>query len=294
MKASWSRFAPVRPSARVAVTTLAAAALALGGCGDDEEESSSGEETETLAIEMTVTESEESPSELTVPDGIEAGVADITLTNEGEAPHSAQFIRTEGEHDAEEVLEGLDAASSGEPFPEWFFAGGGTGTVSPGESATVTQAMLPDSTYWVVDDEVRGEPEVVELGTTEAGAEPGEIEQTENVVRAVDFAFETESLTAGEPVTLVNEGDEPHHMIAVPFTGDATIEDVETFFQTEEGQPPVDFDSGEFTSVLEGGTSQVTAATLDAGRYALVCFISNRDGGPPHIELGMINEVEVE
>jgi hypothetical protein len=83
-------------------------------------------------------------------------------------------------------------------------------------------------------------------------------------------------------------------MIAQPFVGDATIEDVEKFLKTEKGKPPVDFKSQQGTAVLEGGTSQVSAAELEAGRYALLCFISDREGGPPHVELGMINEVEVE
>jgi hypothetical protein len=79
-----------------------------------------------------------------------------------------------------------------------------------------------------------------------------------------------------------------------PGAGNATIEVVETFFREEEGQPPVDFEQGVFTPVLEGGDEQVSAASLDSGRWALVCLISNREGRPPHIEMGMIDEVEVE
>ena len=32
---------------------------------------------------------------------------------------------------------------------------------------------------------------------------------------------------------------------------------------------------------------------LKAGKYAFVCFISDRAGGPPHVAKGMINEVVV-
>jgi hypothetical protein len=45
--------------------------------------------------------------------------------------------------------------------------------------------------------------------------------------------------------------------------------------------------------VLEGGDRQVTQLHLAVGRYALICFVRNRHGGPRHLELGMINEVRV-
>lgn len=267
----------------------------VGGCGDDESEGESGDEAAApTSLEITASESG-GDAQLEVPESAEAGLAEITLVNEGEQPHSAQLLRVEGEHDAEEVAEGLSAAERGEPFPDWFYAGGGTGTVAPGESATVIQELEAGSTYWAVDDEARSEPPMEPIEITGEAEESVELPATDNVVRAVDFGYESEGLTAGEKVTFVNEGEEPHHMIAVPIPDEeTTIEEVETFFEEEEGPPPVDFEQGEFTSVLEGGTEQVSAATLDEGRYALVCFISNREGGPPHIALGMIDEVEVE
>jgi plastocyanin len=285
---------PRRLRALTAAATLAVASpLTLAACGDDDEESSDAE-TEAAPIELTVTDGagKGAPGEFTLPDSIEPGVNEITLTNDGEAPHSGQLLRTEGDYDEQEVLEALGAAMEGKPFPEWFFAGGGVGTVPPGESVTVTQALEPDSTFWLVDDESR-EPALEELGTTGSG-EAGEIEPTANVVSASEYQFEAEGLTSGEPVTFENVGEQPHHMIAQPFVGDATLEDVETFFKTEKGRPPVDFESQQSTAVLEGGTSQVSGAELEPGRYALLCFISDREGGPPHVELGMIGEVEVE
>ena len=62
---------------------------------------------------------------------------------------------------------------------------------------------------------------------------------------------------------------------------------------TSTGPPPVDPEGTRETVVIEGGDRQVTQLDLAAGRYALICFVRNRSGGPPHIELGMINEVRV-
>jgi plastocyanin len=181
----------------------------------------------------------------------------------------------------------------GKPFEEWFYAGGGAGTVEPGGSATVSQALEPDSTYWVLDDE-SNKPQLTELGTTGSEEAEGEVEETGNVVSASEYTFEADGLTSGEAVTFENAGGQPHHMIAQPFIGDATVEDAEKFFETEKGKPPVDFEAGQGTAVLEGGETQVSSVELEPGRYALVCFISDREGGPPHAALGMISEVEVE
>jgi hypothetical protein len=278
---------------RVSVAAGVVLGLALlAGCGSDDEDGG-GESPATL--EITATE-DGTKTTLDAPESAEAGVTEITMTNEGERPHSGQLIRVEGDHSEEEVLAGLQAASSGKPFPEWFFGGGGTGTAGPGESRTVTQELEPDSTYWVVDDEAPGKPPVAPIEITGEGS--GEtLEETANEVSAVDFGFESDGLTAGEPITFKNEGEQPHHMVAMPIVDDeASIEDVATFMETEGkggGKPPVDFEGGSSTSVLEGGTEQVSGVSLDPGRYALVCFISNREGGPPHVTLGMVDEVEV-
>ena len=47
--------------------------------------------------------------------------------------------------------------------------------------------------------------------------------------------------------------------------------------------------------MLDGGGSQVVTLDLkQAGTYAMLCFISDRQGGPPHsIGEGMLGEVEV-
>jgi plastocyanin len=279
----------VRRSAALALLVTGALAMGiLAGCGGDDDEIGT----------LEITASEEGGSTvLEAPGQAEAGITEITLINQGEQPHSGQLIRVEGERSEEDVAEAFESASRGEEFPEWFYGGGGTGTVNPGERATVTQELEAGSSYWLVDDEVRGRPPFVEIEITgEAG--DGTLPETDSVVNAVDFGFESDGVTAGETITFRNEGEQPHHMIAVPITDDdASIEEVEAFFgeEAEEGgPPPVDFDQGVFTSVLEGGDEQVSAAQLDAGRWALVCFISNREGGPPHIEFGMIDELEVE
>ena len=45
--------------------------------------------------------------------------------------------------------------------------------------------------------------------------------------------------------------------------------------------------------MLDGGNKQVVQLELQRGNYALLCFVSDRQGGPPHVAKGMIQEVEV-
>jgi len=47
------------------------------------------------------------------------------------------------------------------------------------------------------------------------------------------------------------------------------------------------------TPVLDGGVAQVTDLELKKGKNVLLCFISDRAGGPPHVAKGMIAEVDI-
>ncbi len=76
--------------------------------------------------------------------------------------------------------------------------------------------------------------------------------------------------------------------------GDATAADVERFFKTEKGKPPLSEEGGASTAVIEGGEGQTVALDLKPGRYAFYCFITDRQGGPPHALKGMVSEIEVE
>ena len=138
---------PTRISIRAALVAGAvAASLALAACGGD------GDEAEEITI--TAAGKPGAAKEVDV-ESIESGEAEITFDNQGKQPDEAQLIRVEGEHSAAEVASALGKVTSGKPFPDWFFAGGGVGATAPGKSLTVTQVLEP-GTYWVegTDDEV--------------------------------------------------------------------------------------------------------------------------------------------
>ena len=65
----------------------------------------------------------------------------------------------------------------------------------------------------------------------------------------------------------------------------ATIDQAQEFFATEDfkGPPTVDFDASEITAVLDTGGKEVATVELQSGSYALLCFLTDRAGGPPHV-----------
>ncbi len=85
-------------------------------------------------------------------------------------------------------------------------------------------------------------------------------------------------------------------MIAFPYNKGTTLADVKKAFKEQgepSGPPPLDFENITGTAVLEGGTKQVAELELKRGKYALVCFVSDRKGGPPHVAKGMVVEATV-
>jgi hypothetical protein len=286
---------PSQNRLRLRALALLASVLSLallGACGDDDDSDSGGGGT-SGANEVTIDVLSIGGSvAFKVPKKVEAGLNDIVFDNQTKKPEDLQLIYVKGDHSEQEVVKAYqEVGQGGKPIPDWFIAGGGAPTTPPGEQTTVTQVLEPGTYYGFASGsgshtffEVTGEP---------ADAEVPEGEAT---VSAFEYGFEAEGLKKGENrLRFDNIGAQPHHAIAFPIVGGATIEDVKTFFKTEKGKPPVAFEQEVSTAVLEGQTAQLVDLEFEkAGRYALVCFITDRQGGPPHALKGMVSEVEVE
>ena len=280
----WKRRAPV-------LGAMVGAAVAIAACGGD------GDEAKTLSIDASGSRAKPT---LKAPATAEAGLTEITLTNDSPGPVDAQLLRVEGNHSPQQVVqEGLSAAISGKPFPSWFFAGGGVGSIGPDESATAQEVLQP-GTYYVVNTEADGRPDVKSLPAIKVTGEESDAELpgTDATVTAIDYGFETEGeLKVGEnEITFANTGGQPHHIIATQLVKGATAKQAEQFLKTEKGKPPFAGgpDDSPTTAVVEGGESQVITLDLPKpGKYALYCFITDRQGGPPHVFKGMVDEAEV-
>lgn len=261
---------------------------------------------------MTTTEPRQRPAALTITE-TEAGkrlsvvisgdkrpgVTEITFRNQGKKPHSAQLIGVRGMHSAADPKRVFAATSDGKPIPDWFRAAGDVGTTGPGETSTVTQE-LGSGTYYVVDDEDDDNIDTGGLTKLEISGDRsgGSLSASGAKVTAIDYGFKTSGLKAGRNTVLFdNTGKEPHHVVAAPINPGKTIADVRKAVQSEqqpEGPPPADFENGVSTSVIDGGRKLAAELELKRGKYALLCFIADRDGGPPHVAKGMVSEATIE
>jgi plastocyanin len=274
-------------------------------CGSDDDDSSGGssESSDAAAVTFETTDPSKAKVSIAGPDTIEAGLTEITLKNSGKGPHDAQILKVEGNRTVDEVLSNSTDSKEGAPIPEWISGGGGLGTTAPGKTSTVTQVLEP-GTYYVIDTESGQGSEkqnsrkggVVKLEVT-GDETTAELPKTDASITAKDFSFATSGIEAGSNrLTFANDGKQLHHVVAMPLAKGATIEQAKKFFTTEgepSGPPPVDFENGVSTAVIDGGEAQVAELDFKQGKYALVCFITNRTGGPPHVAMGMIDEVDV-
>lgn len=134
------------------------------------------------------------------------------------------------------------------------------------------------------------------VGCSDDGEDEAAVEANAVTISAADFSFSgQENLKPGtNSITLTNAGAEVHHLQFVKVEGDHTLEDVMGgIAAVEEGSPPPDYISftGGVGQVAPGGEAG-TVASLEAGKYVLLCLIPGADG-VPHAAKGMATLVEV-
>ena len=277
-----------------ALVLIAAASVGLTACGDDVADNQAAAPT-TFAI--TATEAGKQ-LRLSVPKSVRAGVVTIELTNTGKAYHEAQLVRLGQGHTPQDALKVI--AAEGAPAPGWIHAAGGTGPAPSGGKRSATQQLRPGN-YIVYDAPFQNEGQGLKSGvasfTVEGEGEDGaELPTAAAKIEAYEYGFRVSGLTAGKnTIEFSNTGREPHHVIAVPYRPGATLAKVRKAFRRAGGaQPPLDFEHTSYTARIAAGTNQITELALDKpGKYALLCFVSNRRGGPPHVAQGMIAEITV-
>jgi hypothetical protein len=265
---------------------LAVCPLLLGACGDDD-----GGASDAKKVSIEATGSGKNVS-LKAPRSIEGGLVEISFKNSADSAQEAQLVRVEGDHSVAEVLKVI--GSEGGRIPGWMRGGGGVGTTEPGQTANATQD-LPGGKYYVVGAAERGKPPTAAL-TVEGGGD-GDLPETEAKITAKDYSFAASGLKGGRNEILVeNTGRELHHVVALPMRKGATLADVREFARSEgkaKGPPPVDEKEGRTTAVIDSGVRQVVELELKSGNYALLCFITDRKGGPPHVAKGMVAQATV-
>ena len=282
---------------------LAAVALAtaapMSGCGSD------SDEPDEVARPATVTLTDADPATgaylIEAGGSVSSGAVRISVRNRGTKERGAQLVRVEGEHDVADAFAALNDVREGKPMPGWLRWAGGLGVVRPGASATFTVDLQPGR-YYAIDRSFEGKPaELAALGErarleVRQVGEAAPLTAPAAAITATEYTFRTRGLAASNgEVLLDNRGKQPHDFVLSPIVEGRTLEDVKAFAtgEDESGPPPVDFENEVVSGVLEGATRQTMRLGLKAGRYALICFTSDRGGGPPHVARGMVTEVTV-
>lgn len=306
---------------RTATAALLSVSVLVAACGDDDDTEAGTTGTEETTEETTgsTDTSEEAPEEgeqasadatsldLTLtddglqglPESFAGGAVEVSLTVEGSREYaSVDFTKVDEGTTVEEFAEGFAPVLEGGPFPDFVQTSAGL-EASPGETTDST-ILLEPGTYvvWhesVPTDDEGAPPEIIGALAEVTEGEVTELPETENEIVARDYDFET-NITGPGTVTFRNEGpDQLHHAVVVDF-GTNSVEVVEQAIEplinSEEDAPPPDVEGLDMEQVnFDFGGSAVFGPGLggtfevdftSGNTYAVICFISDRSGGPPH------------
>jgi plastocyanin len=277
-----------------ALGLIVAASIGLAGCGGKV-----GNKQAAAPTKFAVTATEAGKQlRLSVPKSVPAGLVTVELTNSGKEFHEAQLIRFDPGHTPQDALQGI--AAEGASTPGWIHVAGGTGPAPPGGQRSATQRLRPGN-YIVYDAPFQNEGKGLKFGLASFKVEgeaddSGELPKAVAKIEAYEYGFRASGLTVGKnTIEFSNTGREPHHVIAVPYRPGATLAELRKAFRREGGaEPPLDFENTFYTARIAGGIKQITELAPDKpGKYALLCFVSDRKGGPPHVARGMVAETTV-
>jgi hypothetical protein len=262
-----------------------------GGAAADDEDEGGG-----TGLELTVTD-----------DGIEGlsesitgGAVEVTVDYQGSDDYfEVNFIEVEEGTTAEQFEEEFAVVFEGGPFPD--FVGETGASVAGPAGAPVTSTILLPAGQYVAFVEGGGSGEEgggAILGTAVEVTEGDvtELPETDGEIVSRDYGFDVSGITGPGTFTFRNEGpDQFHHGVIVDFgtnSPEVAEQAIEPLLSSEEDAPPPDIEGLDMEQVNfdfagapvfgpgSGGTFE--ADFQEGNTYALVCFISDRAGGPPH------------
>lgn len=292
----------------VSVALVGCVALAaLAACGGDDDDATARSQpasTKNVAakkppvINFTASGSDGAWSYQLPAGGVSGGVVTLRLTNKSaQDMHDLQLVQVSGTHSATEVKQ--VATSQGGPIPAWLHAAGGVGTVAPGQSGEATLRLPPGHYYAFCTEDTDGKGHADGGMFTEfdvSGNNDAKLPTPTAHIEALEYKFTTSGLQAGDNlVEFTNSGKQLHMVLAVPLLPGKTIADVKQALTSNDQTtpPPVDFEKGVSTEVVDTGQSEYVHWNLAPGKYALLCFMNDRTGGAPHFMTGMLQELDI-
>ncbi len=244
-----------------------------------------------------------------MPESIEAGRYLVTVTGTPgpeDFAIGATFLQLPEGLAFEDAMAQAGEATDGPPafFFESIFGGGAAAMVPAGQtSATAIVDLAPGAGQWLVLDPSMSRAPIPFEVTGELPTDLAEPESSATIGMGEMYIELNEgSLVAGENlVKLVNEGAQPHFVEFQTVPDGTTNENVgaaiEQFMGATPSAEPVDLESALPAAYLPEQSSDVTvwhALNLEAGTYAVTCWITDPESGMPHAMLGMHNVFVVE
>ena len=278
------------------VASAAVVALVATSCGNGSEDDAA--QVTIVAEDYRFTQA---------PAEVEAGLLDITFENTGQANHELALVEI-GDTPIDQVGEDFAPALELEAFPDYarnlaipLFAERGETLQTSMLIAEGNYALICTLTDAAPEGDTEGSPHY-ELGMIQplsvtAGEDDATLPESESSVTARDYTFDVDVSAGRQTVNFINEGpDELHHAVFLPFNegvdeaaAEAALDAYLTSASEGERSPPppeLDLEGSENVSnfgLFSTGLGATYDAEFESGRtYAVICFIQDRSGGPPH------------
>lgn len=253
-----------------------------------------------------------------LPAEVPGGVVTMSFENQGDLRHEAGIVAA-GATPIDQVLNDLAPVLEGRgtAIPDYLTFYGGVGETGPGATSTST-LTLPEGSFVMfcsltdidsVDALPRPGPQLLPHYTT-GMARPFTVRRAnvdtlpagDGTVLATDYAFAVPPLTVGRK-TLVfrNAGAQMHFgaFLAFPEGVDeaGARQALDTVLAAPGGPRPEGVPEprdAAYAGPFPPGTGGTFEIDLERGRtYAVVCFLPDRAGGPPHAAKGMLSVFSV-
>jgi len=289
-------------SVRAARATRAGAVVAAGLLLMIGLQACSSDDNKPVSVSVNATEPSANQFKFDIPASIDGGVVKFDFKNSGKEQHEFQFVRVKDGTSVDQFTKDVLAAENS-PIPDYVLGAGGVGVLNGGQSAATTQKLEAGSYIYFCQI---GDGDAVHykhgmLGELKVNGDKGkgDLPKADGTIKAHEYAFDLSGLKAGtNAVSFENTGKEFHHAFIAPLTAGTTFDQAKAALSLPEdqqtGPPPIQFDKATSLSVISPGASLVqTNVNLEKGTYVVLCFISDRTGGPPHFTKGMLQELNI-
>jgi hypothetical protein len=239
---------------------------------------------EIQSVEVILTES----SIDGLPSDLVAGVVDVTVSG---GSGQVSFNRVEPGSDAVTFAADLISIFEREPFPDYY--------LNMAQAVGHSMLTLDEGEYIVstapAQQEVTAEDIITAPLTVGPGDDDAVIPPTDGgSIRAGDYLFDVDVTAGGSTVTFTNSSDNQfHHVFLIDFgSNDPAVveENFPAILESEEDDPlpegidgsQINFEFARSGVFGPGGSGTFDAAFEEGHTYVAVCYVHDREGGPPH------------